>query len=497
VVQLISQIVQLVEELIVAEDAQGDADFLVKVLLMGSLPWFPCSNDNGADALSSQCIERLIELYEGDAEQDGRHRFLLRDCKNILLELRHYFSTPKKIKTLPRILASANLPLVPDQIDYLITSIHPLQLTASNLRIALGKCRLNAFFLAEGDAQLDQHLGLPCSSAYGVCFENLWDHTALCRHLNGVRPLDTLDCWVLRQLFESVVHAFSDTHTLCAEALLRLPVAHDQFEVELVNFIFGEMLRQPSCLHPVPLFFYRVIQSLAMYQASLVPLIHDAIHLIVQKNCKWDFQILKTFTKFVALWLTGGSQLSVMFEQANINRWSSTHVQCHWLSEWAPYGHIMTRCYFEDPSTDTVIEETFPESLCEFLTQLMCDLSDIVTLDVLKINLPKAFVYFLPNKKIDPNTLSADTFDKLYEYQMLKNVVCHKFETEARRLIHLQRLEAFVRSYLLDKSYLADPVHEKIISFIRGTSHNSKKQQTLDEQLIKTEVFVDGIFPRL
>lgn len=474
VVDISVQLIQLVVEMGASEDAQGDADYVAKSLLLGSLPWL---SRGSADTSVARCVDRLIAFVEESCTRDGRG-LLLREALCVLPFLSSLSSGwGVSCKTLPRVLSAAAIPVVKvaDQ-QYCVASIPSIRLVASDVRAALSRERVAAALRADGGFSLDVNcLG---GGAWGARHRPLWDDTFIAQHLGGVRPLEPLDRWVLRQLFESIIYAFRHTHALCAEALLRLPVAHDQFELELVDCVFAEMLRAPRSLEPCPIFYFRLLQSLVANQKSILPLVHDAIYRLVLRTSQWDPHVLATASQFFAFWFSGGSGIPNVWAEFDFSLWTPDVVNRSWCAAWVPFGHVLISLadVFEDEQ-EALIEEQLPQALCQFLGDSFNRLSQLVAPDALRARLPQSLVGFVP-RSTDVGTLTsgddrgsaARSKDRvtLEEYSFLRRVFLHRFESEAHRKAHTRRLVCFIQTYLVNKPRLALPPCDVIVEFLRS-----------------------------
>lgn len=489
---LVIELVQLVIEIGSSEGAQGDADYLLKLLLLGSLPWYPQNTAAIEETRMLPCLERIGELIEQSRHRGGK-AMLLRESSWVLPYLNSLILGAVGCKTLPRVFSFAALPAVRASKDYFIKSLPSLNATAADVHAALENQRIIAAFHTYGGVALDQDVS-PGAGAFGEVSEPLWDEQAIKDYLNGVRPLEPLDRWVLRQLFDSIIHAFRHTHELCADALLRLPVVHDQFELELIDYVFSEMLRQPRNLTTPSLFYFRLLQSLVSKQNTLVRLVHETFHRLVMRTCSWDLSALEIASRFFAFWFSGGSGVSDVWALFDFSRWTPEAVRLNWANTWARFGHklLCVADFLENHgSSDALIEDQLPKALCHFLNDSLWRLSQLIVPDALRVRLPPSLQNFVPRTPMasasncDVDALQASGNEPV-EYHLFRRVLLYRFDSDAHRQEHLNRLEAFLRHHLLDKPPLSMLPSEAVIDFLRFNDALHKKP--LGQAALTTEV---------
>ncbi|PFH38061.1 hypothetical protein BESB_004020 [Besnoitia besnoiti] len=121
-------------------------------------------------------------------------------------------------------------------------------------------------------------------------------------------PLSLHDRWILEDHFSTILRNFRDNVTLCAEALLRVPVDHEQFEFVLVECLFSAMLRLPHAPSPgdvseTPFFITRVLHRVCQMQNLLVGVTEAGLTSLLKHAAHFDFQALRVLADFFAYWL--------------------------------------------------------------------------------------------------------------------------------------------------------------------------------------------------
>ncbi|CBZ56151.1 putative nuclear cap binding protein [Neospora caninum Liverpool] len=121
-------------------------------------------------------------------------------------------------------------------------------------------------------------------------------------------PLSPHDRWILEDHFLTILHNFRDNVTLCAEALLRVPVDHDQFDYVLVECLFSAMLRLPRAplatdVEDTSFFVTRVFQRVCQMQNSLVGVVEAGLTSLLKHAAHLDFQSMRVLADFFAYWL--------------------------------------------------------------------------------------------------------------------------------------------------------------------------------------------------
>ncbi|KEP60774.1 UNVERIFIED_CONTAM: hypothetical protein HHA_249610 [Hammondia hammondi] len=121
-------------------------------------------------------------------------------------------------------------------------------------------------------------------------------------------PLSPHDRWILEDHFLTILHSFNDNVTLCAEALLRVPVDHDQFDYVLTECLFSAMLRLPHAplaadAAEASFFVTRVIQRVCQMQNSLVGVVEAGLTSLLKHAAQFDFQSMRVLADFFAYWL--------------------------------------------------------------------------------------------------------------------------------------------------------------------------------------------------
>ncbi|ESS34401.1 putative nuclear cap-binding protein [Toxoplasma gondii VEG] len=121
-------------------------------------------------------------------------------------------------------------------------------------------------------------------------------------------PLSPHDRWILEDHFLTLLYSFRDNVTLCAEALLRVPVDHDQFDYVLVECLFSAMLRLPHAplaadAADASFFVTRVIQRACQMQNSLVGVVEASLTSLLKHAAQFDFQSMRVLADFFAYWL--------------------------------------------------------------------------------------------------------------------------------------------------------------------------------------------------
>ncbi|PHJ24669.1 nuclear cap-binding protein [Cystoisospora suis] len=113
---------------------------------------------------------------------------------------------------------------------------------------------------------------------------------------------------ILEDHLLTILHSFKGNINLCAEALLRIPVDHPQFDYILIECLFSAMLRLPTKVLPEDLeessfFLTRVLHRISQMQNSLVSIIETSLTSLLNHASQFDFQTMRVVADFFGYWL--------------------------------------------------------------------------------------------------------------------------------------------------------------------------------------------------
>jgi len=114
------------------------------------------------------------------------------------------------------------------------------------------------------------------------------------------------DRWVLEDYILTTIEMFSRDIEECGMQILRIPVVHPHFDAITIELVFSQLMRLPSPLQQ-PLFYSRLLETLAEKQSSMVKLIEQAYGVIFRKTADLDEECLEVLAEVFAYHLMHNS----------------------------------------------------------------------------------------------------------------------------------------------------------------------------------------------
>jgi len=99
------------------------------------------------------------------------------------------------------------------------------------------------------------------------------------------------DRWVLEDYILLTIEKFGKDVEECSKQLLRIPILHPHFEPIMVEILFSQMMRLPTPAL-LPLFYYRLLESIMDKQESTKPVVESAYKALCEKASELDEECL-------------------------------------------------------------------------------------------------------------------------------------------------------------------------------------------------------------